>query len=71
MQPLIRPTNKANHGPNNHGTKLVNSNGQCPDYSSAKAIDIDDKRVRDLESHVLEEGPDLAFGPPGVIKLHV
>ena len=62
MQPVICPTNKADHGPDDHGAKLVNSNGQCPDYSSAKAIDISAKHNGDPNKYFTEEIPGTIPG---------
>ena len=58
MQPVIRPTNKANRGPDNHGAKLVNSNGQWLDHSSGEETSIDDKRKGDPDKNVAEEISD-------------
>ena len=64
MQPVIRPMNKADHGSGNHEAKLVNSNGQWLDHSSAEEIGINDRRKWDPDKNEFEEISDITPGRP-------
>ena len=63
MQPVICPTNKPDHGPDNHGAKLVNS----MDHSLAEEIDIVDKHKGHIDNYAKEEIQGSIPGPRTII----